>query len=693
MKSIYLSFFFLVVSYCTFGQNIVEGKIIDKKGNSIPFANIYLEGTSEGTISDEKGKFEIRTELSGKQNLVASMVGYETKNIEIIIIENEKINVTIQLEEGTTLSEVVISTGVFDASDEKKATILKPLDIVTTPGASGDIFGALATLPGVAPIQEETGLFVRGGEASETKTIIDGILVSKPFLGDTPDVPGRGRFNPFLFKGTMFSTGAYSAQYGQALSSVLILNTNNIPERNRVGIGINMAGVTASIVNVWNNKTALLTNIGYSNLKPMMDLIPQNRKWIMAPNGVDASFGYRYRSDKGDLFKSFIQYQSNALGLYLPNNENLSTTIPFKSKNHNLFWSNSLKGRLTDEWKYQLNGAYSYDKSVDKYDIYNNEIIENLAQGRVTLKRNFEKLTLTFGNESQFLSKKYRSSSINLSNNQTAFYVENDAKIADKLALRIGFRFEYASILKKWNAMPRANMSYRLKNNSMVSLAYGRFYQTPDYDIFLGQNNLDYEESTHYLINYQWKSKGKTFRIEGYYKDYDNLILFENSTNNDGYGFSKGIDVFWRDQETIKNLTYWFTYSYIDSERLYRDFPTQSTPKFISKHSFNSVFNYNLNQRTRVGFAYTYASGRPYNDVNKQEFLAERTIDYHNLNISGSYLFPFFGKFSVLYMSLRNPFQIKQVFGYRYSSDGVVKKPITPSTNWSIFAGVSIRLN
>ena len=40
-----------------------------------------------------------------------------------------------------------------------------------------------------------------------------------------PDVPGRGRFSPFMFGGTVFSTGGYSAEYGQALSGVINIIT------------------------------------------------------------------------------------------------------------------------------------------------------------------------------------------------------------------------------------------------------------------------------------------------------------------------------------------------------------------------------------------------------------------------------------------------------------------------------------
>src|SRR5205085_8456350 len=87
-------------------------------------------------------------------------------------------------------------------------------------------------------IGESEGLFVRGGTGYETKQFIDGTLVNNPYYSSVPDIAQRGRFSPNLFKGTIFSTGGYSALYGQALSSALILESIDIPERSEVNASI-----------------------------------------------------------------------------------------------------------------------------------------------------------------------------------------------------------------------------------------------------------------------------------------------------------------------------------------------------------------------------------------------------------------------------------------------------------------------
>src|SRR5690606_36388454 len=144
------------------------------------------------------------------------------------------------------LDAVVITAGVFEASDEIKHATLKPLDIVTTAGATGDVTGALNTLPGTQKVGETGRLFVRGGADSEPRTFIDGMWVQDRYYSTGGNIPGRGRCSPFLFKGTNFSTGGYSAEYSQALSSTLSMKTTDFPANNKTDISLMSIGIAAA---------------------------------------------------------------------------------------------------------------------------------------------------------------------------------------------------------------------------------------------------------------------------------------------------------------------------------------------------------------------------------------------------------------------------------------------------------------
>src|SRR5690606_31639510 len=87
------------------------------------------------------------------------------------------------------------------------------------------------------------------------------------------NVPARGRYSPFLFDGITFSTGGYSAEFGQALSSVLLLNTIDESDQNKTDIGIMSVGGALGHTQKWE-KSSLSINTSYINIAPYEALFP-----------------------------------------------------------------------------------------------------------------------------------------------------------------------------------------------------------------------------------------------------------------------------------------------------------------------------------------------------------------------------------------------------------------------------------
>src|SRR5690606_10722517 len=172
-----------------------------------------------------------------------------------------------------------LSAGAFSAGDNSKVNVLKPLDVVTTASALGDFVGALQTLPGTTTVAEDGRLFVRGGDADETQIFIDGIRVFTPYTPTTNNAPTRGRYSPFLFDGITFSTGGYSAEYGQALSSVLLLNTIDEPDQQKTEISLMSVGAGLGNTQKWHN-SSLSINTSYLNLAPYNAIFSDRNDWI-----------------------------------------------------------------------------------------------------------------------------------------------------------------------------------------------------------------------------------------------------------------------------------------------------------------------------------------------------------------------------------------------------------------------------
>ncbi len=91
-----------------FAQSIT-GKIYDEEGKPLPFANIYIENTTYGTVSNNLGNYYLLLKKPGKYTVVFSFMGYESRKNTFDIHENQNIHYDIQLKPlAATLKEVVI---------------------------------------------------------------------------------------------------------------------------------------------------------------------------------------------------------------------------------------------------------------------------------------------------------------------------------------------------------------------------------------------------------------------------------------------------------------------------------------------------------------------------------------------------------------------------------------------------------
>ncbi len=683
-------------------QTTIKGTVSNKKGEPVELANVFILDSYDGTSTNDKGYFEFETEEEGTQVLVIRSIGYLEYKQEIDCNgKTYELKITAQQDE-SDLDPVVISVGAFEASDEKKSVVMRPLDIVTTAGAAGDIFQAIKTLPGAQQVGEQEGLFVRGGSAAETKTIIDEMIVQNPFFSSVPDVPQRGRFSPFLFKGTVFSTGGYSAVYGQALSSALILNSVDMFKQNATSVGILPIG--GSLSHTFSKKnTGVSLSAGYTHLGPYFRIIRQLRDWQHPPEGANATLTIRQKVNENGIFKFYGTYSQNQLALSFPNIDAPSTDDHFSLFNRNVYINSSYKHYIGDKWSLFTGVSYTTDEDDIDQSAFTLESKDNLSQVKMIASRDFGKNSqLKFGGEyhDQEINATYNGFLGQLKEQYSAGFVEGDIFISRRLATRVGMRFENSSLINQTNLAPRAALSYKISESSQSSIAYGKFYQTPENQFLFNSTAINFENATHYIVNYQYMKDSRTFRVEFYNKEYGDLVLYDLDTNglfqnlsNDGYGYAQGFDIFYRDQKSLKNADFWISYSYLDTRRRYRNFPIAAAPSFTATHTLSTVFKYWLSKiTTSVGFTYSYGSGRPYYNPNlgRGEFHSEQTPEFRNLSINASHLTSILGGFTVIFASVDNVFNRENVFSYRFSSDGSTKVSVGPPNLRSFFVGVFI---
>lgn len=709
MKLLYFLLFFSTT--VTYGQTLISGKVMDKKGKPLPGANVFLKGTYDGTTSDSEGIFNFKTIEKDTAILSATYVGFEISEKNIGLNGKEVLH-NFRLEESANeLNTVVITAGAFEASDEKRMAMLKPLDIVTTAGAAADITGAIQFLPGAQRVGEQEGLFVRGGSGQETKVVIDGMIVQNPFFSSLPDVQQRGRFSPFMFKGTSFSTGGYSAQYGQALSSVLLLNTTDKASNNGLGISLNLAN--AGLNYDYASKNQSISAVAYyGNLKPLFALVKQNVDWLHEPEFKGTSLTYRLKPTKHGVLKVYGMYSDSRLSMNSKNPSTDSGRMKLDLKNRNAFMTST----YSDQWadgKWLLNSGFSYSRNKDNmtFDAINFDRFDARTQARLVLTRLLAgNNSVLFGGETHAINlqngvdgRLYR-----LKDHYTAIFAESEIYVTRQLAGRVGVRGEYSTLLNRFNVAPRLSFAYKTGKFSQVSLAAGQFYQNPDYRYSYMNKNLNFERADHLILNFQIIKNQRTFRFETFYKNYAQLVreftgeVFDadpyrfpwGPTNNQGDGYAKGFDFFWRDQKTIKNFDYWVTYSYVDSKRLFQQFQESATPTFISNHNISLITKKWFEKiQTSFNMTYAFTSGRPYYNPNNKVFLSDRTPAVHNVSIQSSKLASIKGNLVIFYASIDNILNTKNVFTYRYTTDGKTRYSVGPQSYRSFFIGTQIMLS
>lgn len=670
---IHITIILHMLAFNLFGQTIIKGKISDESGMSIPGANIFLQDTYDGTTSDIEGKFEFTSDEKGHLILTIKFIGYKDFKKEIDLNEGI-ISIEVTLRETINeLEAVTITAGSFTASDESRRTVFKAVDIATTAGATADIAGALNTLPGTQKVGETGRLFVRGGDGSEARTFIDGMLVLNPYNSSAPNTPSRGRFLPFMFKGTSFSTGGYSAEYGQALSSTLVLDSKDKGESTRTDFGLLSVGGDVAHTQSWD-RSSLAGKIQYTNIRPYFNLINQEIDWITPPAAIEGSALYRHEIGKSGILKAFGNFNHTSYSLYNHDIDDPTKKTTYDLTNDYQYFNLAYKDILSEVWA--VRGGLSYTSTRNENQIETDNFLETEKglHGKVVLEGSLSDRTeLKTGAE--VINRSYEYSTSENDFNTLVFdeiisstFAEGSVYLSNKFVTRGGVRLEYNSLLRSVSIDPRLSLAYKVGEGSL-SLAYGKFRQSPVNELLRINTGIKEEKADHYIASYQRIENNRTFRAELYYKKYSDLVKYADDQktfiNNNGSGYAKGFELFWRDNKSIKNFDYWISYSYLNTKRDYLDFPNEAIPSFASAHNVSVVYKYFISKlKTQVGATYSFASGRPYNDPNEDKFNGGKTKSYQDLSFNLAYL-P--RPNLIIYFSATNLLGRDNIFGYEFS--------------------------
>jgi vitamin B12 transporter len=500
-------------------------------------------------------------------------------------------------------------------------------------------------------------------------------------------------------------------------------------------LGISVVGIGGGVQQLAKNKKSSWgVSYNHTNLWLGFKINKFKQDFFNVPvyNQVDANF--RIKTKKGGMIKYYLYVSHNKTGFRSPDIDSAVLKTSFDLKNLNTYQNLSWKEWLGNGWRINAGVSFSTNKddiAGETQDADNSKIVitnpsffafknfdlhtrGRYAQARVVLEKKLIGLnTLRFGSDYFYSNEKTDYTLYNgntytetVKDNLYAGFAETDIYLANNLAAKIGARAEHSVLIKKWNVAPRVSLAYKLGGNSQASFAYGIFYQNPERRLLPTVATVGYAKATHYILQYLKQTKSYTLRAEAFYKDYNNLFKTEVNSNgrevaanNFGYGYAKGIEVFWRDKKTLKNVDYWLSYSFLDTKRDYLNFPTAIQPSFAASHTASLVFKrFVIPWKTGFNLSYTFATGRPYyriayNEGNSKYEITDmgKTINYNSMSFSVNYL-PNLGKtnaktFAVWVLGINNVLGQKQVFTYNYNYNGTRKEAVTPPSLRFVFVG------
>lgn len=681
MKIIF-AFCLIFIVNSALAQTTIQGVVRDQKGVTIPGVNIYLKGTFEGTSSEIDGSYILETDEEGTFILVFQSMGFKSQEFEVLFNGDPRILNPILKEAINEMTAVTISAGAMEASDEKRAVVLRPIDIVTVPAAMGDIIGAFQTLPGTANVGNDGRLFVRGGDATETAIFIDGLKVGNAFGTTASNVPTRTRFNPNLFKGSFFSTGGYSAEYGQALSSALALNTVDFPVRNQGDISVMSVGggYTQTLA---GEKNSLTASANYFDLSPYEAMIKQNFDWERAPYGWDAEVSGRQKWGKNGVIKAYAHTEASGMKIWqpMPGSEERGQLVGVQ--NQYTFAQTSFKQLGENDWSYY--GGVSYSNNVDKFEIGQMEMRNQnqLMHSMLAAIKGFsEKFSVKTGIESYLFNYEEALISEDLKrdfrDHHAILFSEADYYVNNRLVFRGGIRAGHSSLAGQSWLDPRISLAYKFDHEGQLSFAAGQFSQMPVETLRIIDQSTQNTRADHLILNYFLVKNGRTVRVEAFYKDYRNLITYEvaqlfpmplgfDNIQQNGEGYARGMDIFYRDQKSFKNTDFWVTYSFVDSRRKFAHFTEMVQPGFAPRHNGSIVVKHFIAPlKSQLGVSMSANDGYTYENPNLPGQMNSKTKSFQDLSLGWSYLAK---PNLIIHLACSNVLGRDNIFGYQYANE------------------------
>jgi hypothetical protein len=725
-----IRFTFLIILVSLFDVNaqtskgIIKGQVVDETTKEpLIGINVSILGTQTGAATDLEGYFSIRGLDIGTYSVRVSAVGYTTIIKSDVIVNSVKpteliFNLTqsvIEIEGVTVRSEFFEK----DPSEIGSIANFSYEEIRRAPGGFEDVVRALSVLPGVAQASPgRNDLIIRGGAPSENLFVIDGFVVPNiNHFGNQGATGGPISFvNLDYVRETSFSTGGFSALYGDKLSSVLNINLrdgrkDNIGGKGTISasqFGFNLEGPIGQKGNfIFSARRSYLDFIfeaaGFNFIPEYYDLLTKFTYDIDQKNRISYLFIGAFDKVKFNNKTSEDRYENSRI---LGSDQNIYVAgVSYRLLFNSGFLTLTLGRNFTDFDSSQRDSILNpifLNKSREGENELKADLIYKMS-GSSELNFGISAKLIKFSADIKlpgFLTSFGEKLSINQLQKEENFtkfniYTQYSDALFHRLRFSIGLRGDYFSgIDSKFNLSPRAAFSYSISDLATLNLSMGVYQQSPSY-IWLAaipaNKNLLTVKVNQFVLGYERNLREDIkMKLEGFYKDYRNyptsilrpyLVLanagagFGGGTDNfssfgleplvsSGYGNVRGVE--FSLQKKSSDIPHYGLFSLTYSEANFTGLDgVERTGSYNQKWIMNLTAGYIINKKWEASLKFRLATGNPYTPFNSDgtqsvvNYNSARFNSFHSLDIRVDRRWDFDGWTLITYLDVQNIYNNK----------------------------------
>jgi tetratricopeptide (TPR) repeat protein len=199
---------------------------------------------------------------------------------------------------------VVKVEGGYGMDDARQRASLSRLDVYMAPGGTADILQVFQMLPGLTRVSEGSDLYVRGGDPAEAPVMVEGARLLYPGVFETLHGGVFGILDPSVLRRAYFSSGGFSARWGDALSGIVDLETDGAPTLAQARMGLNFVGGGATARSPLGTRGGAWTSIRVTDTALLNALHGETDEYPAAPRSQEGVIGATFAPRPGVELKA-----------------------------------------------------------------------------------------------------------------------------------------------------------------------------------------------------------------------------------------------------------------------------------------------------------------------------------------------------------------------------------------------------